>query len=408
MIEFPNEMFDLQVQDQEPLSDPAEHHVEATRGAGLRIGLDARLLGDHLTGVGYYVSELCKEVDHILPGAEFFLYAPWDIKVPVESPRWHVRVDPWRTAFERLRGSWMTKHAWMLLLAGRLAIRDRVNVFWATDSPFVPKLPRGIRVVATVHDFRHRMTPDKMRRAAFYGRIVLEKRLSRVDAFIAISSGTAQKLRRFLGYEVVGVARPAVSQHFLQRAENEIGQTLTKYGIRRPYLLTLSSVDPHKNIELLVETFLAMRSEGITPSHTLVLVGKKSDQLLKKVARTTARPVVGIKALGYAPEEDLPALYSGADVFILPSLDEGFGMPVLEARACQTKIVTSDLSELREAGGDRPVYIRPNAQGIRAGIMAALAAEAPSKRDRLWTWESSAKVLADALDPQEMAGRWHQ
>jgi glycosyltransferase involved in cell wall biosynthesis len=302
----------------------------------------------------------------------------------------------------------MTKHAWMLLLAGRLAIRDRVNVFWATDSPFVPKLPRGIRVVATVHDFRHRMTPDKMRRAAFYGRIVLEKRLSRVDAFIAISSGTAQKLRRFLGYEVVGVARPAVSQHFLQRAENEIGQTLTKYGIRRPYLLTLSSVDPHKNIELLVETFLAMRSEGITPSHTLVLVGKKSDQLLKKVARTTARPVVGIKALGYAPEEDLPALYSGADVFILPSLDEGFGMPVLEARACQTKIVTSDLSELREAGGDRPVYIRPNAQGIRAGIMAALAAEAPSKRDRLWTWESSAKVLADALDPQEMAGRRHQ
>jgi glycosyltransferase involved in cell wall biosynthesis len=91
----------------------------------------------------------------------------------------------------------------------------------------------------------------------------------------------------------------------------------------------------------------------------------------------------------------------------LPSLDEGFGMPVLEARACQTKIVTSDLPELHEAGGDQPIYIRPDSQGIRAGIMAALAAEAPSKPDRLWTWQSSAKVLADALDPQRIAGLPH-
>lgn len=392
-------MIDYRARVEELQSDPADPHVQPGRGSGLRIGLDARLLGDHLTGVGYYVSELCKEVDHILPGAEFFLYAPWDIKAPVESRRWHVRIDPWRTAFERLRGSWMTKHAWMLLRAGRLAIRDRVNVFWATDSPFVPLLPARIRVVATVHDFRHRMTPDKMRRTALFGRIVLEKRLSRVDAFIANSSGTAQKLRRFLGYQVVGVARPAVSQHFIRRAENEVTQTLARYGIRPPYLLSLSSADPHKNIELLVETFLAMRAEGITPSHTLVLVGKKSDQLLKRVARTAPVQVVGIKALGYVPEEDLPAIYSGADVFILPSLDEGFGMPVLEARACQTKIVSSDLTELREAGGDRPFYIRPDTHGIRAGIMAALAAEPPSKPDRLWTWESSAKILADALDP---------
>jgi glycosyltransferase involved in cell wall biosynthesis len=378
--------------------DAVDCQSREPRGTGLRIGLDARLLGDHLTGIGYYVSELCKAVDHILPGAEFFLYAPWAIKAPVESPRWHVRIDPWRAAFEHLRGSWMTKHAWMPLRAGQLAVRDRVNVFWATDSPFIPRLPSGIRVVATVHDFRHRMTPDKMRRAALYGRIVLERRLWRVDAFIANSSGTAQKLRRFLGHGVVGIARPAVSQHFLRRGEIEVAQTLAKYGIRRPYLLTLSSVDPHKNIKLLAETFLAMRAEGITLSHMLVLVGKKSDQLLETLDRTGRTQVVGIKALGYVPEEDLPALYSGADVFILPSLDEGFGMPVLEARACQTRIVTSDLTELHEAGGDRPVYIRPDAKGIRDGILAALAAEPPSKPDHLWTWESSARVLADAFD----------
>jgi len=372
-----------------------------TRGSGLRIGLDARLLGEHLTGVGHYVSELCKELDHLLPGAEFFLYAPWAIKAPIQSSRWHVRIDPWHAAIECLRGFWMTKHAWMLLRAGRLATRDRVNVYWATDSPFIPRLPDGIRVLATVYDFRHRMTPDKMRFAARWGRIALEKRLPKVDAFIAISNGTGDKLKLFLGYEATGIARPAVSSRFYRKGDEEIARVISKYGIRRPYLLTLSSVDLHKNIGLLVSTFLAMKRAGKVSSHELVLVGKKSDLLLNKMCLGDDAGDPAIQALGYVPDEDLPALYSGAAVFILPSLDEGFGIPVLEARACQTKIVASDLPELREAGGNRAIYIKPDAAGIRDGIIAALAAQRPSEPDDLWTWESSAQILADALDLQQ-------
>jgi glycosyltransferase involved in cell wall biosynthesis len=299
----------------------------------------------------------------------------------------------------------MTKHAWMLLRAGWLARRDGVNVFWATDSPFIPRLPDGIRIVATVYDFRHRLTPDKMRRAARYGRIVLEKRLGRVDAFIAISNGTGEKLQRFLGYQAAGIARPAVSSHFFRRSDEEIARVVSKYDIHRPYLLTLSSVDPHKNIELLVSTFFAMKSAGTVNLHTLVLVGNKSDLLLDRMRISSPRNAA-IKALGYLPDEDLPALYSGTEVFILPSLDEGFGIPVLEARACQTKVVASDLPELREAGGNRAIYIKPDAAGIRDGIIAALAAERPSEQDDLWTWESSATILVDALDPQQR-GRLH-
>jgi hypothetical protein len=74
-------------------------------------------------------------------------------------------------------------------------------------------------------------------------------------------------------------------------------------------------------------------------------------------------------------------------------------MPVLEARACQTKIVTTDAPELREAGGDRAIYISPTNEGIKNGIMSALAAPILNRPETLWTWNSSAKVLADVIDP---------
>ena len=75
-------------------------------------------------------------------------------------------------------------------------------------------------------------------------------------------------------------------------------------------------------------------------------------------------------------------------------------MPVLEARACQTKIVTTDAPELREAGGERAIYIQPNVEGIRNGIVAALSAKRLTAPETLWTWKSSAQILADVIDPR--------
>lgn len=370
------------------------------RGRGLRIGLDARLLGDRPTGIGRYVLELCKELDQLLPGTEFFLYAPWTIRIPVDSPRWHAPVDPWGRIFERFRHSWVTKHVWMLLRTGNLCARDRVNVFWATDAPFIPRLPREVRVVATVHDLRHRVVPKTMRKAALYGRFALERRLRRADALVTNSAGTARKLHEFLGYEAKGIARPAVSASFRRSSETEIHATLMRYSIRRPYLLSVASCDPHKNLGALIVAFLAMKADRNLDGYSLALVGNKSERLIAEFAQATGADTRAIRALGYVRDDDLPALYSGAEVFVLPSLDEGFGMPVLEARACRTRIVTTDAPELREAGGDRAIYVRPDAEGIRSGINAALAADPPAETDTLWTWNSSAHVLADALDPQ--------
>jgi glycosyltransferase involved in cell wall biosynthesis len=91
-------------------------------------------------------------------------------------------------------------------------------------------------------------------------------------------------------------------------------------------------------------------------------------------------------------------LYSGADAFIYPSTYEGFGMPVLEARACGARIVTSNIPELREAGGDDAIYVVPTEDGIREGISRAIERCATSVVDwQDWSWTGSASILAGVL-----------
>lgn len=119
-----------------------------------------------------------------------------------------------------------------------------------------------------------------------------------------------------------------------------------------------------------------MKAEGLLNEHKLVLAGGRGwkDQRLVALLDGTDSVI----PLGYIPDDHLVALYSGADLFIFPSLYEGFGMPVREALACGAKVLTSDIPELREAGGDDAVYAPPTFDGIQRGILTGLAREKPA------------------------------
>jgi len=139
-----------------------------------------------------------------------------------------------------------------------------------------------------------------------------------------------------------------------------------------------------------------MKSEGLIPDHKLVLVGERGwkDSTIVELARKSEAVV----SLGFVEDASLAALYSGAEAFVYPSHYEGFGMPVLEARACGARVVTTDLPELREAGGEDAIYISPTEEGIRSGIARAVAAVAARPINwRDWNWEGSASILAQVL-----------
>ncbi|MGH7843359.1 MAG: glycosyltransferase family 4 protein [Candidatus Binataceae bacterium] len=362
--------------------------------AQVRIGIDAGQLAHPHTGIGRYTLELCRALDSLLPNAQFFVYSRDPVDAPVESSRWTVRVE--RVAASRRLHDWL----WMTFRCSAMCAKDDLNIFWAART-LAPSLRASTKCVVTVYDLFHLDRQlVSLKRWLFY-RWFVDRALRRADVIVTISNDAASELRRLRGYESDAVVRPAVSSNFRPRDESEIQSCLRQYNLARPYLLNISRWDPKKNLTALLQAFLGMKRKGLIPKYALALVGgpdgnDKGNDHLRRLVREGKSS--GVALVGPVREEHLAALYSGCEAFVFPSSHEGFGIPVLEARACGARIVAADSKALREAGGIDAVYVTPTVKGIRHGILVALSSHAlPAQKRGLWTWAESGEVFVKAL-----------
>jgi glycosyltransferase involved in cell wall biosynthesis len=176
-----------------------------------------------------------------------------------------------------------------------------------------------------------------------------------------------------------------------------------RYGIQTPYILDVARLDPHKNVDRLVDAFFLLKGTGL--QQTLVLAGGKHDpqytQLVEdKIA--ASEYCDSVKFVDYIQLEDMSRIYSLADLFVFPSLMEGFGMPVIEAMQCGTPVVTSNISSLPEVSGGAALLVDPlSVTAIAEGMEKVLGDEALRKeliqkglaRAKDFSWERSAGVL---------------
>lgn len=359
----------------------------------LRIGIDGRPLIGRRSGVGRYVYELCRQLDVILPAAEFFVYSNVDVELPMVSDRWHLRLDR-APLMARLKPA-----IWLKWRCGSLCAVDRIDAFWGGLS-LLPELNPRVRSVSTVYDLTWRIAPQSMgrlHRLSFS--MFFRGDLERATYVAAISHGTAGRLLSLYGRQADAIVTPAVDRTLFQSKDGTESGADSGTNIPSPYILAVATWEPRKNLELLVRTWIQMRSEGLMADRHLVLVGGRGWKDSRLSDLVTPGRNNGVIATGYVDDLQLAALYRRAELFVFPSCYEGFGLPVREALACGTRVVASDTPEIREAGGGDCVYVEPSENGLREGILQALRQARPDGTAvRSWpTWYAGAVTMARLL-----------
>jgi len=219
-----------------------------------------------------------------------------------------------------------------------------------------------MKTVLTVYDLMYLILPETQTRLyRFYWTIFLPLSLKIARKVIAISESTKMDIikRYHIPEEKVHVVYPYVSPFFIPT--NQCRKVLTKYQIPDKYILYVGTIERRKNLLTLIKAFALAKKQG-SIKHKLVLVGRKEVRYSSFLEKFITDLKLGKDVIwcGYVPDEDLPALYSSADLFVYISLYEGFGLPVLEAMACGTPVLTSNVSSLPEIVGDMGIMVAPN------------------------------------------------
>jgi glycosyltransferase involved in cell wall biosynthesis len=202
--------------------------------------------------------------------------------------------------------------------------------------------------------------------------------------------------------EKLRVIHWGVEESFRPKSELEIVERLAKFSLPRPYVLFVGTRQPRKNLSRLVHAFISLKKRTDL-AHKLVLAGRWGwlhSSLMELMGERDVQEHVLL--LDYVPRTDLPYLYSGADLFILPSLYEGFGLPIIEAMACGTPVAAADNSSLTEIVGDAGLlFDAENVSQIQDTMMRVL--DSPELQHNLrkkglaraeeFSWERSADKL---------------
>lgn len=201
--------------------------------------------------------------------------------------------------------------------------------------------------------------------------------------------------------ERMSVVYNGVGAHFKPVAAEDRQRLLERLGIHGPYLLFTGRIEPRKNVVRILEAFQLFRQQG-HQDVKLVLAGNKTwakTEVESTVQRLRLAPHLVFP--GHVANQDLPTLYSGAEMLVFPSLWEGFGLPVVEAMACGTSVVTSNLSSLPEIAGEAAVYVDPHSvEDIAAGMqriqqdrqLAESLRELGFERARRFSWRTNAET----------------
>jgi glycosyltransferase involved in cell wall biosynthesis len=333
----------------------------------VRIAIDARKYRDF--GIGTYIRNLVHQLARIDRTTDYVLLCKPQDETALSSvgPNFRAVVEtaPPYSVAEQVR----------IPMAIR---REHADLFHAPHYVLPPLI--NCRSVVTIHDTIHLRFPQYLpgRLAYGYARTSLWLATKRSNRILTVSeTSKSDILRRFrVPADKVTVIYNAIDERLSQAPpEDAFERVRIRYQLRDPFALYVGNIKPHKNLERLIDAFDRLRREPDYESLKLVIIGdeiSKYQGLRRAVHQHKLHKHV--RFFGFVPVDTLSVLYRLASVFVFPSLYEGFGLPPLEAMACGTPVVTSNVSSLPEVVGDAAILVDPyDPDSIADGMRQALA-----------------------------------
>ncbi len=373
----------------------------------LTIGIDFTSAARERAGIGRYARELIRALARLDHSNRYVLFAPRDAHDDLLRFEWpsnfSIRCAPLTERY--LAALW---HRARVPLPIETFI-GAVDVFYSPDFLLPPT--RARRKIVTVHDLSYVRVPECFPEPLLnYLNHAVPPSVARADLILADAASTQRDLTEVyrVPFDKIKVLYSGVDARFRPDVSEESKARVRGTTRGRPYLLSVSTIQPRKNYVRLVQAFgRIVNSQLAMDNLQLVIAGSRGwmfDEVFQTVERLGLHDAVLFP--DYISDDDLPALYAGATLFVYPSLYEGFGLPVVEAMACGAPVVSSNAASLPEVAGDAALYFDPRDVDAmtdalrRALIDDALRADlrlrglAQAKR---FSWEKAATELKQYL-----------
>lgn len=364
----------------------------------MRVVVDGSALCYPLTGIGQYTRSLLGAIAAERPSWEFVVLSPYTPSSEVKRLNVHhdLHLSEARHAHATGWRAW-----WFDAIVPRAVSKLKADLFWAATG-LVPFRLSRVPVALTVYDFVPAKFPGTM--ALFprlYRRWNQRHWLPRAALVLPISRVTADETRAMFGIEAHAIVHPGVDEKVWRRDGHDRAGELRQSDA---YLLVLGTLEPRKNVETLIDCInILVREQSWPPGLKLLIAGGKGwrdASLTAKIRDLESSDTV--RRIGYVPSEELPDLLAGARALLMPSLYEGFGLPIAEAMAVGCPVVCSDIAAFREVVGTWPAYwhrteVTAMLDAYR-GLVRNLPRAASVEPTVRFTWANSAKVFASVAE----------
>lgn len=346
----------------------------------LKIGIDARLI-TYRRGMGNFTYNLLVELAKLSTPHNYILYVddPNAIQAVPACPRYTVKV---------LQPKFYP--VWEQTVLPRQVQKDQLDLLHCPANTAPLKFLPNTKLLLTIHDVMYLMplktlplSPSWYQRLGrLYRRLVVPYVARRAALITTVSEQSRRDIVAYLGNlsAPLVVVPEAASSTFQRLPEQRLLQIKATYALTQKVILALGGVDPRKNTRRVLEAFAQFQAQA-PKSYQLLLVGlspmvqAEYGELARKLGIENA-----LVMTDFIPEADLVALYNVADMFLYPSLYEGFGLPVLEAMACGAPVISANRTAIPELAGDAALLIDPLDTAMLTNAMRQLAEDEPFRQ----------------------------